>query len=46
MQTAISIILRCRNDAWCVRDTLTALREQKRQDFELIAVDNASPPPS
>lgn len=38
----ISIVLRSRNDGWCLADTLAAIRSQTRSDFELIAVDNAS----
>ena len=41
----ISIVLRSRNDGWCIRETVEAIRSQpefKADNVELIAVDNAS----
>lgn len=41
-QPSISIIMRSKNDAWVIEDTLTMLFKQTITDFELLHVDSGS----
>jgi len=38
----VSVIMRSYNDAWVIGETLRALCDQRRRDFELINVDSGS----
>jgi len=38
----LSVIMRSCNDAWVIGDTLAALHQQEKNDFELINVDSGS----
>ena len=38
----VSIILRSFNEAWALRDTLPALKQQDYRDWELIVIDSGS----
>ena len=38
----ITIVMRCFNEAWALRETLAALRDQEFQAWELIAFDSGS----
>lgn len=42
MEEPVSIILRCYNEAWALRETLPALAAQNHRNWELIAFDSGS----
>jgi|GEM_PF-3256299 len=41
-QTSASIVMRSFNEAWALRETLPALRQQAFQAWELIVIDSGS----
>ena len=42
IEPLVSIILRSFNEAWALRDTLSALKEQDYPNWELIVIDSGS----
>ena len=38
----VTIVMRCLNEAWALRETLPALRAQEFRNWELIAIDSGS----